>query len=213
MRPSGYKSFLGPRSPVCKKNVSVSVTFPGFQRADSNSCYRGSGGDVETREGRQCSLGPGSPGGSYTTTSRSSSAGTKTPPSRFRPSTDSWSPALLPRHQPIRRQSRALPPSPPILPLNTSPRKPSGSSGFLSASRPFSLLGPACNKPLSAPNSNAAVRRAHELALGNTCTKYAEASCEGRKATPGGAASDTMEMGTDTPTGGTPRCHITETWL
>ena len=29
---------------------SASMTFPEFQRADSNSCYSGKGGDAETRE-------------------------------------------------------------------------------------------------------------------------------------------------------------------
>ena len=61
---------------------------------------------------------------------------------------DSWNTTLLPHHQPIRRKSYTLQPSPQILPVKTSPWKPSGNSVFLSMSHPFSLLGPAINLSL-----------------------------------------------------------------
>ena len=48
----------------------------------------------------------------------------------------------------FRRKPHNLQLSPQILPVNTSPHKPSGSSGFLSTSLPFSLLGPAINLSL-----------------------------------------------------------------
>lgn len=49
-------------------------------------------------------------------------------------------PPLLPHHQPIRGESYILQPSPQTLPLKTLPWRPSGSSGFLSMSHPFSLV-------------------------------------------------------------------------
>ena len=49
----------------------------------------------------------------------------------------SWSTTLLPHHQPIRRKSHTLQPSFQILPITTSPRKPSGSC----LNHLFSLLG------------------------------------------------------------------------
>ena len=86
-----------------------------------------------------------SPQGIHITISLSSSVGTKAPP-RWRMATSGWAQipgALLTHHQPIRRKSHTLQPSPPILPIKTFPPKPSGSLGFWGTSHPFSLLGPA----------------------------------------------------------------------
>ena len=64
---------------------------------------------------------------------------------------DSWNTTLLPHHQPIRRKSHTLQPSPQILSLKTLPWKPLGNVGLLSMSHLYSLLGP-CNKPFSVLN-------------------------------------------------------------
>ena len=49
--PSRYKSFLCPLCLVCRKQFHLtSLTFPDFQREDSNSCLSGKGGNAETKE-------------------------------------------------------------------------------------------------------------------------------------------------------------------
>ena len=94
---------------------SASLTFPEFQRADSNNWWSGKGGDAE-RRGKQSRnnkavmrQGPDSPSrnipNGYTF---GSSAGIEAP--RKRTATlgwapDSWNLTLLLHHQPIRRKS------------------------------------------------------------------------------------------------------------
>ena len=53
-----------------------------------------------------------------------------------------YCPVIIP---PNNQKSHTLQPSPPILPVKTSPPKPLESYGFLSRSHPFSLLDPAVN--------------------------------------------------------------------
>ena len=67
---------------------------------------------------------------------------------------DSWSSALLPHHQPIRRKSHTLQPSLQILPLKLPPSTPN-QQGFLWFWAPTTiLLAWPYNKPFSAPNSS-----------------------------------------------------------
>ena len=96
--------------------------------------------------------------------SLSCSAGTKAPTQvedgnyMLRPQTgwnqraDDWdfcNTTLLPHHQPLRRKSCALQPSPLVmLPFKTLPWKPLGSLDLLSLGCLFSLLGPAINLSL-----------------------------------------------------------------
>ena len=68
----------------------------------------------------------------------------------------SWSTTLLPHHQPIRRKSHMLQPSPQSLPVKPFPPKPLGSLVFLSMSHTFSFHGSAI-KPFSGPNSDVLV--------------------------------------------------------
>ena len=116
----GYKSFVCPQPPpsflfVGNRLHSASLTFPEFQRADSNNWWSGKGGDAE-RRGKQSRnnkavmrQGPDSPSrnipNGYTF---GSSAGIEAP--RKRTATlgwapDSWNLTLLLHHQPIRRKS------------------------------------------------------------------------------------------------------------
>ena len=46
----GMEAFLCPMFLVCREQAPASMTFPESQRADSNSCQSGKGGDAETRE-------------------------------------------------------------------------------------------------------------------------------------------------------------------
>ena len=46
----GTEAFLCPPYLVCREQTPASMTFPELQRADSNSCSSGKGGDAETTE-------------------------------------------------------------------------------------------------------------------------------------------------------------------
>ena len=109
---------------------SSSLTFPESQRAYSDSCLSGKGGDTEARRSNQMVVQPWGrvlvpPQGICITISLSSSAELG-PPARWRMVTsgwvqDSWSTALLPYHQPIRRKLHILQLSPQILPSFSGP--------------------------------------------------------------------------------------------
>ena len=74
-----------------------------------------------------------------------------------------------------------LQPSPQILPIKTSPRKPSESSGYLSTSHLFTLLGPAINLFLLQTLTfwfGLTEHGAHKLAFGNTTTNLLSVSID-----------------------------------
>ena len=136
-------------------------TFPEFQRADSNSCSSGKGGNAKTNEeqSRNNSAAQGMvlvpPQGTYIKISLSSSAGTKAPKQvedgNFRLITRSLEHRPVtspPTNQKKATQPAALTPS--FASKNFSP-KPIREFGFFEHDPPILLAWP-CNKPSSAPN-------------------------------------------------------------
>ena len=122
----GFGVFLVPRFLfVGYKLHSASLIFHEFQRADSNSCWSEKGGDIETGE-EQSSGGTalGQDPGSYAKIMHKNILGSSAElgphpgrgwllqADRKIPGAPPW----LPHHQPIRRKSHILQPSPQILP-------------------------------------------------------------------------------------------------